>query len=278
MPFASPDPHWQVAMPKTQISRFQIHDELTAPEGSLPVLKGACSSAGQLPNFLGVLAGSPAALRGYTRFRGELRHGTLRRPTLERIALAVAEHYHSVPGVTIHSRTARQAGVGIDEVARAREWDSNDPPRRRCCAICKALLTQRGAVRTTSTRRHGRPAGATSSSSKPLRCSAWNPSRRWSTSPARFPWTAPSRRRGCSAPHKPWRASGQPTQGCGRDSRPSGGPTALLPPFPPGGRAGRQALDRGDPLRAASRRPGRCASRRSRTPCRICRTGCCRSG
>jgi len=56
-------------MPKTKISRFQIHDELTAPEGSLPVLKSALSSAGQLPNFLGVLAGSPAALRGYTRVR-----------------------------------------------------------------------------------------------------------------------------------------------------------------------------------------------------------------
>src|SRR3954447_19018102 len=114
-------------MPKTQISRFHIHDELTAPEESLPVLKGASSSAGQLPNFLGVLGGSPAALRGYTRFRGELKHGTLPAGTLERIALAVAEHYRSAPGITIHSRTARQAGVGIDEVARAREWESTDP-------------------------------------------------------------------------------------------------------------------------------------------------------
>src|SRR4029078_7898765 len=90
-----PGSHWQVAMPKTQISRFQIHDELTAPEGSLPVLKGASSSAAQLPNFLGGLARSAAAPRGYTRFRGELTHGPLQRPTLERIALAVAEHYHS---------------------------------------------------------------------------------------------------------------------------------------------------------------------------------------
>jgi alkylhydroperoxidase family enzyme len=133
-------------MPKTQISRFQIHDELTAPEGSLPVLKGASSSAGQLPNFLGVLAGSPAALRGYTRFRGELRHGTLRLATLERIALAVAEHYRSVPGITIHARTARQAGIGIDEVALAREWDSSDPSEAALLRYLQALLTQRGAV------------------------------------------------------------------------------------------------------------------------------------
>ena len=44
-----------VAMPKTEMSRFPIHDDLTAPEASLPILKGASSAAGQLPNFLGVL-------------------------------------------------------------------------------------------------------------------------------------------------------------------------------------------------------------------------------
>ena len=77
------------------MSRFQIHDELTAPERSLPILRGALSGGGQLPNFLGVLAGSPAALRAYARFRSELRHGNLSLATLERIALAVAGHYHS---------------------------------------------------------------------------------------------------------------------------------------------------------------------------------------
>jgi AhpD family alkylhydroperoxidase len=133
-------------MPKTQISRFHIHDELSAPEGSLPVLKGALSSAGQLPNFLGVLAGSPAALRGYARFRGELRHGTLPHATLERISLAVAEHFRSVPGIAIHTRTARQAGVGIDEVALAREWDSRDPREAAMLRYVRALLDQRGAV------------------------------------------------------------------------------------------------------------------------------------
>jgi alkylhydroperoxidase family enzyme len=111
---------------KTPMSRFQIHDDLTAPEGSAPVLKGAMSRGGQLPNFLGVLAGSPAALRAYARFRSELRHGRLELPTLERIALAVAEHHRSEPGIVMHSRTARAAGLGLDEVALAREFDSND--------------------------------------------------------------------------------------------------------------------------------------------------------
>jgi alkylhydroperoxidase family enzyme len=111
---------------KTAMSRFQIHDDLTAPPGSVPVLRGALATGGQLPNFLGVLAGSPAALRGYARLRSELRHGQLQRGTLERIALAVAEHYNSEPGIALHSRTARAAGLGLDEVASAREFESHD--------------------------------------------------------------------------------------------------------------------------------------------------------
>ena len=129
---------------KTQMSRFQIHDDLTAPEGSLPVLKGAMASGGQLPNFLGVLAGSPAALRAYARFRSELRHGSLEVPTLERIALAVAEHFRSLPGLAIHTRTARAVGVGIDEVAAARDWESADPREAALLRYLRALVEHRG--------------------------------------------------------------------------------------------------------------------------------------
>src|SRR5271155_4102320 len=91
---------------KTKMSRFQIHDDLTARGGSIPVRRGALSSGGQLPNFLGVLAGSPAALRAYARFRAELRRGTLGIRTLERISLSVAEQYGSAPGIALHGRTA----------------------------------------------------------------------------------------------------------------------------------------------------------------------------
>ena len=91
---------------KTQESRFQVHDDLTAPERSLPVLKGAVAGGGQLPNFVGVLAGSPAALRAYARFRSELRHGALPLKTQQRIALAVAEHQRSTYALASLARTA----------------------------------------------------------------------------------------------------------------------------------------------------------------------------
>src|SRR6059058_1405354 len=111
---------------KTKESRFQVHDELTAPERSLPVLKAAIAGGGQLSNFLGVLAGSPAVLRAYARFRSELRHGSLPLRTQQRVALAVAEHEHSEYWLATLQRTAREAGLGLDEIALARQFESRE--------------------------------------------------------------------------------------------------------------------------------------------------------
>ena len=125
---------------KTKESRFQVHDELTAPERSVPVLKGALAAGGQLSNILGVLAGSPATLRAYARFRSELRHGTLPLKTQQRIALAVAQHQGSEYALASLARTAREAGLGLDEVALAREFDSRDETEAALLRYVKALL------------------------------------------------------------------------------------------------------------------------------------------
>jgi alkylhydroperoxidase family enzyme len=126
---------------KIKESRFQVHDELTAPERSVPVLKGALSGGGQLPNFLGVLGGAPAALRGYARFRSELRNGSLQWATQQRIALGVAEHQGSEYALATLQRTGREAGLGVDEIALAREFDSRDEHEAVLLRFVKALVT-----------------------------------------------------------------------------------------------------------------------------------------
>ena len=125
---------------KTHISRFPVHDELTAPEGSLPVLRGALGRGGQLPNILGVLAGAPAALRAYARLRSELRNGHLRQQTIERIALAVAEHHGAEPALALHQRSARQAGLGLDDITLARRWEATEPAEAALLAYLRAAL------------------------------------------------------------------------------------------------------------------------------------------
>ena len=125
---------------KTDVSRFHIHDELTAPEGSVKLLKSVQGASGAISKFVGVLAGAPAALRAYARMRHELRAGVLPQATRERIALAVAERRGDSYSIAQHARTAREAGLGIDEVTRARRFESGDPKHQALLTFLKALL------------------------------------------------------------------------------------------------------------------------------------------
>ena len=94
-------------------------------------------SASELPRRTRRLTGG---LRAYARFRSELRHGRLGLATLERISLAVAEHHGSEQGVITHSRAARAAGLGIDEIALARQFDSEEPDEAALLRYLRALL------------------------------------------------------------------------------------------------------------------------------------------
>jgi alkylhydroperoxidase family enzyme len=125
---------------KTDVSRFHIHDELTAPDGSAPLIKSIQTAGGTVSKFLGVLAESPAALRAYTRLRTELRSSKLPRATRERIGLAVAERRQDPYTLTQYARTAKVAGLGLDEVARAREFTSSDDKEQTLLTLLKATL------------------------------------------------------------------------------------------------------------------------------------------
>src|SRR5215216_1421523 len=101
-------------------------------------------AGGSVSKFIGVLAGSPAAMRAFARMRHELREGSLPRPTRERIALAVAERRGDSYSVAQHSKTARLAGLGLDEVSRARSFTSGDPREAGLLAFLQALLEADG--------------------------------------------------------------------------------------------------------------------------------------
>ena len=111
---------------KTDVSRFHIHDELTAPDGSAPLIKSIQTAGGAVSKFIGVLAGSPAALRGYTRLRTEL----ARAAPAAGDPRADRPRRRRVPRRPLHPRPVRavgaRAGLGLDEVARARNFTSGD--------------------------------------------------------------------------------------------------------------------------------------------------------
>jgi AhpD family alkylhydroperoxidase len=133
---------------KTDISRFHIHDELTAPEGSVKILRGVQSAGGAVSKFIGVLAGSPAALRAFARMRHELRDGKLPRRSRERIGLAVAQRRGDPYSIAQHAKTARAAGLGLDEISRARSFKSNDRAEAALLAFLEAVLATDGRPST----------------------------------------------------------------------------------------------------------------------------------
>src|SRR3954451_4731097 len=96
---------------KTDVSRFHIHDELTAPDGSAPLIKSIQTAGGAVSKFIGVLAESHAALRACTRLRTELRSSNTPRHTRERIGLAVAEWRNDPYTPSQYARPARAAGL-----------------------------------------------------------------------------------------------------------------------------------------------------------------------
>jgi AhpD family alkylhydroperoxidase len=129
---------------KTAVSRFQIHDELTAPDESAPLIKSIQAAGGAVTKFVGVLAGAPAVLRAYTRMRSELRGGVLPQATRERIALAVAEYREDNYSIAQHAKSARRAGLGLDEVSKARSFTSADPKEAALLAFLKETLDPEG--------------------------------------------------------------------------------------------------------------------------------------
>lgn len=129
---------------KTDISRFHIHDELTAPEGSLKILKGVQAGGGEVSKFIGVLAGAPAALRSYARMRHELRGGSLPEATRVRIGLAAAERRGDPYSIAQHAKAARAAGLGLDEISYARSFKSSDAREGSLLAFLEALMATDG--------------------------------------------------------------------------------------------------------------------------------------
>lgn len=129
---------------KTDVSRFHVHDELTAPDGSDRMLKKIVETGGSISKFIGVLAGAPRALRAFARLRSELRSGAVPERTQIRIALAVAERRGDAYSVAQHARAARNLGLGLDEISLARSFESSDEREAQLLRLLAATIDADG--------------------------------------------------------------------------------------------------------------------------------------
>lgn len=103
---------------------------------------------GVVPNFMQVLANSPPALAAFLGLNGNLSRGRLAPQTRERLALSAAESNGCQYCVSAHTALGGQAGLSPEEIASAREAQSEDARARAALEFAQAVLENRGEVTT----------------------------------------------------------------------------------------------------------------------------------
>lgn len=125
--------------------KFEVHTIASAPEASRPLLEAAGSRYGFVPNLLGVLAESPAALGAYLGIADALSRTRLTPAEREIVTLAVSVENGCVYCVAAHSTVARMVRVPEDAIAAVRAGGSvADPNLEALRRFATAVVATRG--------------------------------------------------------------------------------------------------------------------------------------
>lgn len=121
-----------------------------SPAASQPLLEGAKTQLGSVPNLFRVIANSPAALEGYFGLDAALSKGSLDPKTCERIALAVAEINGCSYCLSAHTYLGRTVAKLDDaEITANRSGASNDPKAAAAVRFAATVVRERGHVSDT---------------------------------------------------------------------------------------------------------------------------------
>lgn len=128
------------------MARIAVIDPQTATGEAKPLLDAVQSALGMVPNFIRVLANSPAALSAFLGLHGIAGAGALDPLTRERIALAVAEQNACQYCVSAHTAIGRKVGLDNQEMLANRMGRSSDAKAEAALTFARALVEQTGLV------------------------------------------------------------------------------------------------------------------------------------
>lgn len=130
------------------MSRINVvnHDSANAEQKAL--LDAIQSQLGMVPNFLKVLANSPAALRAFLGLHEIAGEGSLDAQTRERIALTLAQQNSCEYCVSAHTAIGRKAGLTSAEIEANRAGTSQDAKAAAALKFARALAEHSGEVTT----------------------------------------------------------------------------------------------------------------------------------
>ena|SRR6266481_5065835 len=131
------------------MSRLPAIQTETAGGKAKQLLEGVQAKLKMTPNFIRVMANSPAVLEGYLGFSGALTGGSLPAKLREEIALAVGEQNACQYCVSAHTAIGKLTGLTDTEIEQAREAGSSSPKHAAALAFSRQLVAKKGQVTDT---------------------------------------------------------------------------------------------------------------------------------
>ncbi|PPD42238.1 MAG: peroxidase [Methylocystis sp.] len=128
------------------MARIAVIDPNSATGEAKALLDAVQASLGAVPNFIRVLANSPAALNAFLGIHHIAGAGLLDPKSRERIALAVAEQNACQYCVSAHTAIGRKAGLDNQEMLANRTGRSSDAKAEAALAFARALVEHSGEV------------------------------------------------------------------------------------------------------------------------------------
>ncbi|MGO9199293.1 MAG: carboxymuconolactone decarboxylase family protein [Limisphaerales bacterium] len=109
-------------------------------------LKSSHLKLGKAPNFLQLMANSPASLRAYILADAALVRGRLTARQREQVALAVAEINGCAYSLSAHYETGKRLGLTHDQMQSARNATATDPKAEMMLRFTQAVVLQGGEI------------------------------------------------------------------------------------------------------------------------------------
>lgn len=128
------------------MSRIEAIDPQTATGEAKQLLANVQNALGGVPNFIRVLAHSPAALNAFLGLHTITGAGELEAKTRERIALTVAEQNACQYCVSAHTAIGRKAGLDNEEILANRQGTSSEVKAAATLAFVQTLVDNAGQV------------------------------------------------------------------------------------------------------------------------------------
>lgn len=128
------------------MSRISVVTKDTASTEQAELLDAIQGKLGMVPNFLGIFAHSPDALKAFLGLHGIAENGALDAQTRERIALVIAQGNSCEYCLSAHTAIGRNAGLDNDEMDANRQGTSTDAKAAAAVAFAKALNDNLGNV------------------------------------------------------------------------------------------------------------------------------------